>query len=82
MQINELIDTKPIEFFEKPIIIDKVARKIIFSHFNRIKEGEITVIENSAHITFGEITANFPVKATIEMDQQTHLLKGGGLVTT
>jgi cyclopropane-fatty-acyl-phospholipid synthase len=67
MQINELIDTKPIEFFEKPIIIDKVARKIIFSHFNRIKEGEITVIENSAHITFGEITANFPVKATIEV---------------
>ena len=67
MQINELIDTKPIEFFEKPIIIDKVARKIIFSHFNRIKEGEITVIENSAHITFGEITANFPIKATIEV---------------
>ena len=67
MQINELIDTKPIEFFEKPLIIDKVARKIIFSHFNRIKEGEITVIENSAHITFGEITANFPVKATIEV---------------
>ena len=67
MQINDLIDTKPIEFFEKPIIIDKVARKIIFSHFNRIKEGEITVIENSAHITFGEITANFPVKATIEV---------------
>ena len=67
MQINELIDTKPIGFFEKPLIIDKVARKIIFSHFNRIKEGEITVIENSAHITFGEITANFPVKATIEV---------------
>ena len=67
MQINELINTKPIEFFEKPLIIDKVARKIIFSHFNRIKEGEITVIENSAHITFGEITANFPVKATIEV---------------
>ena len=67
MQINELIDTKPIEFFEKPLIIDKVARKIIFSHFNRIKEGEITVIEKSAHITFGEITANFPVKATIEI---------------
>ena len=67
MQINELIDTKPIEFFEKPLIIDKVARKIIFSHFNKIKEGEITVIENSAHITFGEITANFPVKATIEV---------------
>lgn len=67
MQINELIDNKPIEFFEKPLIIDKVARKIIFSHFNRIKEGEITVIENSTHITFGEITANFPVKATIEV---------------
>ena len=67
MQINELIDTKPIEFFEKPLIIDKVARKIIFSHFNRIKEGEITVIENTTHITFGEITANFPVKATIEV---------------
>jgi cyclopropane-fatty-acyl-phospholipid synthase len=67
MQINELIDTKPIEFFEKPLIIDKVARKIIFSHFNRIKEGEITVIENSAHITFGEITANFPIQATIKV---------------
>ena len=67
MQINELIDTKPIEFFEKPLILDKLARKIILSHFNRIKEGEITVIENSAHITFGEITANFPVKATIEV---------------
>ena len=67
MQINELIDTKPIEFFEKPLILDKLARKIILSHFNRIKEGEITVIENSAHITFGETTANFPVKATIEV---------------
>jgi cyclopropane-fatty-acyl-phospholipid synthase len=67
MQINELIDTKPIEFFEKPLIIDKVARKIVFSHFNKIKEGEITVIENSAHITFGETTANFPVNATIEV---------------
>ena len=67
MQINELIDTKPIEFFEKPLILDKLARKIILSHFNRIKEGEITVIENSAHITFGEITANFPVKVKIEV---------------
>ena len=67
MQINELIDTKPIEFFEKPLILDKLARKIILSHFNRIKEGEITVIENSAHITFGEKTVNFPVKATIEV---------------
>jgi hypothetical protein len=67
MQINELIDTKPIEFFEKPLIFDKLARKIILNHFNRIKEGEITVIENSTHITFGETTANFPVKATIEV---------------
>ncbi|MDA8561409.1 cyclopropane-fatty-acyl-phospholipid synthase family protein [Nitrospinae bacterium] len=67
MQINELIDTKPIEFFEKPLILDKLARKIILSHFNRIKEGEITVIENSANITFGETTANFPVKARIEV---------------
>ena len=27
MQINEFIDTKPIEFFEKPLIIDKVGTK-------------------------------------------------------
>jgi cyclopropane-fatty-acyl-phospholipid synthase len=67
MQINELIDTKQTDFLEQPLIIDKVARKIIFSHFNRIKEGEITLIDNSVHITFGKITANFPVKATIKV---------------
>ena len=66
MQINELIDTKPIEFFEKPLILDKLARKIILSHFNRIKEGEITVIENSEHITFGETTANFQLKQQLK----------------
>ena len=35
MQINELIDTKPIEFFEKPLILDKLARKIIFKSFQQ-----------------------------------------------
>ena len=65
MQINELIDTKPIEFSEKPLILDKVARKIILSHFKGIKEGEITIVENSEHIVFGQTTPNFPVKAII-----------------
>ena len=65
MQINELIDTKPVEFPEKPLILDKVARKIILSHFKGIKEGEITIIENSEHIVFGKTTPNFPVKAII-----------------
>ena len=65
MQINELIDTKPIEFSEKTQILDKVARKIILSHFKGIKEGEITIIENSEHIVFGQTTTNFPVKAII-----------------
>jgi len=65
MQINELIDTKPIEFSEKPLILDKVARKIILSHFKGIKEGEITIIENSEHFVFGQTTPNFPVKAII-----------------
>ncbi|MZG31655.1 MAG: class I SAM-dependent methyltransferase [Nitrospinae bacterium] len=65
MQINDLIDTKPIEFSEKPLILDKVARKIILSHFKGIKEGEITLIENSEHIIFGHTTPNFPVKAKI-----------------
>ena len=65
MQINELIDTKPVEFPEKPLILDKVARKIILSHFRGIKEGEITIIENSEHIVFGQTTPNFPVKAII-----------------
>jgi len=74
MQINELIDTKQIELSDKPLVLDKIARKIIFSHFNRIKEGEITVIENSEHIVFGEITPNFPVKATIEVQNSTMYL--------
>ena len=65
MQINELIDTKPVEFPEKPLILDKVARKIILSHFKGIKEGEITIIENSEHIVFGQTTPSFPVKAII-----------------
>ena len=59
MQINELIDTKIIEFSEKPLILDKVARKIILSHFKGIKEGEITLIENSEHIIFGQTTPNY-----------------------
>ena len=67
MQINELIDTKPIELSQKPLILDKVARKIILSYFNAIKEGEITVIENSEHMIFGEVTPKFPVKATIKV---------------
>ena len=65
MQINELIDTTPIEFSEKPLILDKVARKIILSHFKGIKEGEITIVENSEHIVFGQTTPNFPLKAII-----------------
>ena len=65
MQINELIDTKPIEFSEKTQILYKVARKIILSHFKGIKDGEITIIENSEHIVFGQTTTNFPVKAII-----------------
>ncbi len=67
MQINELIDTKPIEFSEKPLILDKVARKIILSHFKGIKEGEITIVENSEHIVFGHTTPNFPLKAIIKV---------------
>ena len=67
MQINELIDTKPIELSQKPLILDKVARKIILSYFKAIKEGEITVIENSEHMVFGNVTAKFPVKATIKV---------------
>ena len=67
MQINELIDTKPIELSQKPLILDKVARKIILGYFKEIKEGQITVKENSDHMVFGEVTPKFPVKATIEV---------------
>ena len=67
MQINELIDTKPIELPQKPLILDKVSRKIILGYFKEIKEGQITVKENSDHMVFGEVTPKFPVKATIEV---------------
>ena len=67
MQINELIDTKPIELPKKSLILDKVARKIILGYFKEIKEGQITVKENSDHMVFGEVTPKFPVKATIEV---------------
>ena len=67
MQINELIDTKPIELPKNSLILDKVARKIILGYFKEIKEGQITVKENSDHMVFGEVTPNFPVKATIEV---------------
>ena len=67
MQINELIDTKQIELPKKPLILDKVARKIILGYFKEIKEGQITVKENSDHMVFGEVTPKFPVKATIEV---------------
>ena len=67
MQINELIDTKPIELSKNSLILDKVARKIILGYFKEIKEGQITVKENSDHMVFGEVTPNFPVKATIEV---------------
>ena len=67
MQINELIDTKPIELPKKSLILDKVARKIILDYFKEIKEGQITVKENSDHMVFGEVTPKFPVKATIEV---------------
>jgi cyclopropane-fatty-acyl-phospholipid synthase len=67
MQINEFIDNKQIQLSDKTLILDKLARRIVFSHFNRIKEGEITVIEESEHIVFGEMTPSFPVKATIEV---------------
>ena len=67
MQINELIDTKPIELLKNSLILDKVARKIILGYFKEIKEGQITVKENSDHMVFGEVTPKFPVKATIEV---------------
>ena len=67
MQINELIDTKPIELSKNSLILDKVARKIILGYFKEIKEGQITVKENSDHMVFGEVTPKFPVKATIEV---------------
>ena len=67
MQINELIDTKPIELSKISLILDKVARKIILGYFKEIKEGQITVKENSDHMVFGEVTPKFPVKATIEV---------------
>ena len=67
MQINELIDTKPIELPKNSLILDKVARKIILGYFKEIKEGQITVKENSDHMVFGEVTPKFPVKATIEV---------------
>ena len=65
MQINELIDTNRMEISYKTLIPDKIARKIVFNHFNRINEGEITVIEGSEHLVFGEMTPNFPIQATI-----------------
>ena len=67
MQINELIDTKPIELSKNSLILDKVARKIILGYFKEIKEGQITVKENSDHMVFGEVTPKFPVKATIKV---------------
>ena len=67
MQINELIDTKPIELSKNSLFLDKVARKIILGYFKEIKEGQITVKENSDHMVFGEVTPKFPVKATIEV---------------
>ena len=67
MQINEFIDTEQIELNDKPLILDKIARKIVFSHFRKIREGEITVIDESGPIIFGEMTSEFPVKAAIEV---------------
>ena len=67
MQINELIDTNRMVISYKTLIPDKIARKIVFNHFNRINEGEITVIEGSEHLVFGEMIPNFPIQATIKV---------------
>ncbi|GIT35927.1 MAG: hypothetical protein Ct9H300mP5_3960 [Candidatus Pelagibacterales bacterium] len=66
MQINELIDTKPIELSKNSLILDKVARKKILGYFKEIKEGQITVKENSDHMVFGEVTPKFPLKQQLK----------------
>ena len=69
MQTDEFITPKEIELNDDSVttFLDKVARKLVLNYFKNIKEGEVTVVEKNERMVFGKATAEFPFKATVEV---------------
>lgn len=54
-----------LEGSRKPSGLDKLARRAMRSRLERFEYGSVTVVENGESETFGGNTADFPVTATI-----------------
>ncbi len=69
MQTEEFITPKEIELTDELVttFIDKIARKLVLNYFKNITEGEVTVIEKNERMVFGNMTHEFPLKATVNV---------------
>ena len=46
-------------------LLERIARRTFFSHFQRLQEGEITLIDGTERYTFGKQREHFPFSATV-----------------
>ena len=51
----------------KPTALDRLARRIVLSRFEKLQDGQIVVSENGEHLRFGELTDNFPLTAQLRV---------------
>jgi cyclopropane-fatty-acyl-phospholipid synthase len=49
----------------KPTALNRVARRIVLSRLEKLKDGHIVVSENGEHTTFGRLAENAPLTAKI-----------------
>ena len=52
-----------------------LARKIILSHFKRLKRGRLNIIEGNRRHVFGEYSDRFPIEATVTVHHPRTYLK-------
>lgn len=48
-------------------VLDRIARQVFFSRFQQLHWGEITLIDDAAHYTFGSRNESFPLSVTVRV---------------
>ncbi len=57
---NEVAETKPRR-------LDRLARRAVIARLSQIRRGELTLVEDGRVESFGEVTEEFPMRATIHV---------------
>lgn len=47
--------------------LDRLARRIVLSRLERLRDGQVVVSENGEHLTFGKLTDEFPLTAKLDV---------------